>query len=266
MEIELPPLPVQQRIAGILSAYDELIENSQRRIKILETTARTLYREWFVHFRFPGHENHPRVTSSLGEIPQGWEVKKLADVAEDMRRNISKGQLEEPTPFVGLEHIPRRSLALDAWETTTELGSNKLEFKKGEILFGKIRPYFHKVSVAPFDGLCSADTIVIRSRQPEHYAIVVGCVSSDEFVALATATSNGSKMPRANWSVLEEHLIAIPTLTVANQFSAVVEPAIQQMQALIFQIQNLRRTRDLLLPRLLSCQIDVEAISEGVAA
>ena len=73
MEIELPPLPVQQSIAGILSAYDELIENSQRRIKILESMARVLYREWFVHFRFPGHENHPRVASPLGEIPQGWE-------------------------------------------------------------------------------------------------------------------------------------------------------------------------------------------------
>jgi type I restriction enzyme S subunit len=70
----LPLLPVQQRIAGILSAYDELIENSQRRIKILESMARALYREWFVHFRFPGHEHHPRVASTLGEIPQGWEV------------------------------------------------------------------------------------------------------------------------------------------------------------------------------------------------
>ncbi len=261
-----PPLPVQQRIAGILSAYDELIENSQRRIRILEAMARALYREWFVHFRFPGHQHHPRVASPLGEIPQGWEVKKLGEIAEEMRRNVPKGQLNDPTPFVGLEHIPRRSLALDEWESTTDLGSNKLEFKKGEILFGKIRPYFHKVSVAPFDGLCSADTIVIRSRQPEHYAIVAGCVSSDEFVALATATSNGSKMPRANWKVLEEHLIAIPELTVANQFSAVVEPAIHQMQALIFQIQNLRRTRDLLLPRLLSGQIDVSTLSEPVAA
>jgi type I restriction enzyme S subunit len=266
IEIPLPPLPVQQGIAGILSAYDELIENSQRRIKILESMARALYREWFVHFRFPGHENHPRVASPLGEIPQGWEVRKLGEIAEDMRRNVSKGQLKYSTPFVGLEHIPRRSLALDAWETTTELGSNKLEFKKGEVLFGKIRPYFHKVSVAPFDGLCSADTIVIRSRLPEHYAIVVTCVSSDEFVALATATSNGSKMPRANWSVLEEHPIAIPTLSIARQFSAVVDPAIQQMQALIFQIQNLRRTRDLLLPRLLSGQIDVSNLPEPVPA
>jgi type I restriction enzyme S subunit len=184
----------------------------------------------------------------------------LGNVAEEMRRNVAKGQLDDPAPFVGLEHIPRRSLALDAWEATIELGSNKLEFKKGEVLFGKIRPYFHKVSIAPFDGLCSADTIVIRSRKPEHYAIVVGCVSSDEFVALATATSNGSKMPRANWRVLEQHAIAIPTASIAGQFSAVIEPAIQQMQALVFQTQTLRRTRDLLLPRLLSGQIDVEAM------
>lgn len=76
----VPSLPVQQRIAGILSAYDELIENSQRRIKILETMARALYREWFVHFRFSGHESIPRIASPLGEIPQGWKVKKLGDV------------------------------------------------------------------------------------------------------------------------------------------------------------------------------------------
>lgn len=253
--ILLPALPTQRRIAGILSAYDELIENNQRRIRILEDMARSLYREWFVHFRYPGHESVPLTDSPLGPIPQGWEVKRLGDIAEDMRRNIQKGKLDEQQPYVGLEHIPRRSLALDTWEIASELGSNKLAFKKGEILFGKIRPYFHKVSIAPFDGLCSADTIVIRARQSEHYAIVVSCVSSDEFVAHATATSNGSKMPRANWSVLEEYPVAIPTLAVARQLSAVVEPAIQQMQALIFQTANLRRTRDLLLPRLLSGQV-----------
>lgn len=81
-EVSVPPLPVQQRIAGILSAYDELIENSQRRIKILESMARALFREWFVHFRFPGHENHPRVASPLGEIPQGWEVKTVEEIVK----------------------------------------------------------------------------------------------------------------------------------------------------------------------------------------
>lgn len=250
--IPLPPLPVQQRIAGILSAYDELIESSQRRIQILEDMARALYREWFVLFRFPGHEKLPRVASPLGEIPKGWEVKKLGEIAEDMRRNVPKGELDEPQPYVGLEHIPRRSLALDAWKSTTELGSNKLEFKKGEVLFGKIRPYFHKVSVAPFDGLCSADTIVIRARSAEHYAFVVACVSSDAFVARASATANGAKMPRANWAVLEKYEVVIPTGKVAEQFSTLLADIIIQQQALIFQIKNLRQTRDLLLPRLLA--------------
>jgi len=73
-------LPLQRRIAGILSAYDELMENSQRRIRILEAMARALYREWFVHFHFPGHEKHPRVASPLGDIPQGWEVKPVKEI------------------------------------------------------------------------------------------------------------------------------------------------------------------------------------------
>jgi type I restriction enzyme S subunit len=259
VKISVPPLPMQRRIARVLSAYDDLIANSQRRIKILEEMARALYREWFVHFRFPGNEKIPLVTSSLGEIPKGWEVRKIGDIAEDMRRNVPKGDLDEPKPYVGLEHIPRRSLALDAWETAAELGSNKLEFKKGEVLFGKIRPYFHKVSVAPFDGFCSADTIVIRARQGEHYAFVVACVSSDAFVAEATATSNGAKMPRANWDVLEKYQVVIPNGGVAERFSALFGDIIEQQQALVFQIHNLRRTRDLLLPRLLSGQINLNA-------
>jgi len=253
--VRWPPVPVQRRIAGILSAYDGLIENSQQRIRILEEMARALYREWFVAFRYPGHEKVPRIASPIGDIPQGWEVKKLGAIAEDMRRNVAKGELDEPKPYVGLEHIPRRSLALDAWEMATNLGSNKLEFKKGEVLFGKIRPYFHKVSVAPFDGLCSADTIVIRSRRPEHCALVVACVSSDAFVAQASATANGAKMPRANWDVLEKYEIVVPKGKVADQFSVLFADIIAQQQALIFQIQNLRRTRDLLLPRLLSGDI-----------
>ncbi len=255
---DLPPRKLQCRIAEALSAYDELIENNQRRIRILEEMARSLYREWFVHLRFPGHENHPRVPSSLGEIPQGWEVKTIGDVAEEMRRGVPKGRLDVSQPFVGLEHIPRRSLALDAWEIANELGSNKLEFKKGEVLFGKIRPYFHKVSVAPFDGLCSADTIVIRARKPEHYAIVVACTSSDAFVAEASATANGAKMPRANWEVLKKFAVVIPNGAVADRFSQLFGNIVDQQQLLVFQIRNLRRTRDLLLPRLLSGQIELE--------
>jgi len=150
-----PPLPTQRKIADILSAYDDLIENNTRRIAILEEMAQQLYQEWFVHFRYPGHENVPLVDSELGPIPEGWEVKRLGDIAREVRRSVDPSELDQETPYVGLEHIPRKSITLQEWGSIASVTSTKLKFCKGEILFGKIRPYFHKVIVAPFDGVTS---------------------------------------------------------------------------------------------------------------
>ena len=253
-DFDLPDLPTQRRIAGILSAYDELIANNQRRIAALEQMARALYREWFVYFRAPG------AVMGGGELPEGWEVKRLDEITDSVRSSVAKGELDEEVPYLGLEHIPRRSLALDAWEYSRDLGSSKLLFKKGDVLFGKIRPYFHKVSVAPFDGLCSSDTIVIRAKTDRYHALATCCASSDEFVAHATATSNGSKMPRADWKVLRDYPVAVPPEELLSKFSAFVDNAIEQMQTLIFQTANLRRTRDLLLPRLMNGRVEVNTI------
>ena len=93
--VSVPPLPVQRRIADILSAYDELIENSQRRIQLLETMARALYREWFVEFRFPGHEKVPRVASPLGEIPEGWEIVAFTEIADVLSGGTLKTDVAE---------------------------------------------------------------------------------------------------------------------------------------------------------------------------
>jgi type I restriction enzyme S subunit len=131
------------------------------------------------------------------------------------------------------------------------------------VLFGKIRPYFHKVSVAPFDGVCSADTIVIRVKRLEHFGLVVATISSDAFVQHATATSNGSKMPRANWSVLREYPVAVPEPALGKRFTHFVTNVTLLQQNLVFQNSNLRRTRDLLLPRLLSGQLSLAATSKG---
>ena len=99
------PLPAQRRIAGILSTYDELIENNQRRVRILETMARALYREWFVEFRFPGSENVPRVASSIGDIPKGWEVKKLAAVAEVNRAKINVRNAPDELHYIDISSV-----------------------------------------------------------------------------------------------------------------------------------------------------------------
>ena len=261
-EIPTPCLEVQEKIAAILSAYDDLIENNTRRIKILEEMAQAIYREWFVKFRFPGHEKVKMIDSPLGPIPEGWEVVRLGNIAEEVRRGISKGALEEPTPYVGLEHIPRKSLALNDWDIVTELGSNKLVFEPGEVLFGKIRPYFHKVSIAPFRGICSADTIVIRSRDDKYTALVTACVSSEHFVAYATATANGAKMPRANWKVLVEYKVIKPTADLLGKFSEIFDVVIAEQKNLVLRNNVLRKTRDLLLPRLISGEIDVLEMEE----
>lgn len=259
VRVPVPPLIVQRRIAGILSAYDDLIENCERRIRVLDEMARALYREWFVLFRYPGHEKTPLVDSPLGRIPKGWRVDRAGSIAREIRRGVAKGTLEDgPARFLGLEHIPRRSLALNAWDETAELGSNKLRFEPGEILFGKIRPYFHKVSVAPFAGVCSADTFVISATAPHLRSFTTCLVSSDEFIAHASATANGAKMPRANWDVMMDFPVVLPPPAILESFTALIEPWLECQQSLVFRVHNLRKTRDLLLPRLLSGQLSVE--------
>ena len=260
VEIAVPPLPTQRKIAAVFSAYDDLIENNTRRIKILEEMASTIYREWFIEFRFPGHEQVEMVESELGLIPQGWEVGKLGDLAESVRRNIKPSDINQETPYFGLEHLPRKSIALSNWDTVGSINSAKLAFKKGEILFGKIRPYFHKVGVAPLDGICSSDAIVIRPKRNECFATTLSCVSSEHFIEYATMTSQGTKMPRADWKVLVKYPVVIPSEQITQRFSSFVRDVVDKIQNLIFQNINLRLTRDLLLPKLISGEIDVSEL------
>jgi type I restriction enzyme, S subunit len=110
------PLPsLQERIASILSTYDDLIENNTRRIAILEEMARRIFEEWFVHFRAPGCEGLPMVESAIGPGPKGWEVKALRDLAAEIRDPADPRSIDPATPYVGLEHIPRRSITFSDW-------------------------------------------------------------------------------------------------------------------------------------------------------
>ncbi len=261
-KIGVPNLAIQQKIASILSAYDDLIENNTRRIQILEEMARRIYEEWFVRFRFPRHENVKMVESELGFIPEGWEVKKLGEIAEEIKVSVDPTKIQPLTPYVGLEHIPRRSIALIEWGNAKDVQSTKHTFKAGNILFGKIRPYFHKVAVAPIDGICSSDAIVIDAKRKEMFPFVLGTVSSDNFVQHATQISNGVKMPRTNWNILIEYPVNIPTNDLRKKFSEFVESSLAQIKNLTFKINNLKQTRDLLLPKLISGEIDVSEFPE----
>ena len=169
------------------------------------------------------------------------------------------------TPYVGLEHIPRRSIALAEWGQAADVGSTKLRFREGDILFGKIRPYFHKVAVAPVAGVASSDAIVIRAKQAQDFGLALAVASSDAFVAHATQTSNGTKMPRANWGVLRQYPVPTPPQALHKQFEEFMAVVVSAVANHVLRNHNLRTTRDLLLPKLISGELDVSAMPEPEA-
>ena len=253
-EVPRPLRAIQERIADILSAYDILIENNRRRIALLEEAARQLYREWIVRLRFPGYE-HTRITNG---VPEGWERKRLGNLCKEIRESVLPQGLEPDTPYIGLEHMPRRSISLGEWGKAQQVISSKHRFSAGEILFGKIRPYFHKVGIAFIDGVASSDVIVIRPLEDKLRGLVLMTVSSDEFVAVTAQTmKEGSKMPRADWKQMQQYLVLLPPDGLLNSFENVIQPLVDQLKTLSFANQKLRAVRDLLLPRLMSGEITV---------
>ncbi len=254
IKFPVPELALQNEIADILSAYDDLIENNRRRIALLEEAARLLYREWFVYFRFPGHE-HAKITNGL---PVGWKRRELGDIVDVVKNTVKPSDFADDDIHVGLEHIPRWSFTLANWEPAKDLASSKTRFEEGDILFCKIRPYFHKVGFTLRAGLASSDALAWRVKDAEDWPLVVCATSSDHFVAVASKTvREGSKMPRADWKVLQKYSIAKPPVRLLALFNDTIHPLTAQCKALALQNRALVQARDLLLPPLMKGEIAV---------
>jgi type I restriction enzyme S subunit len=262
-EFALPPLPVQCRIAGILSAYDELIENSQRRIRILEAMARVLYREWFVHFRFPGHENHPRVPSSLGEIPDGWEVKSIQQFGTVITgKTPSKANADfygNDIPFVKTPDMHGNIFILGTSDCLSVPGAESQANKT--LPAGSIC-----VSCIGTIGVVSITTEDCQTNQQVN-SVVLANPASREFLflrlqdskrTLENLGSSGATMGNVNKGKFEAMEVVCPSDDLLARYHQHAEPMFAEILSLYRQIQNLRRTRDLLLPRLLSGQLEME--------
>ncbi len=275
---DLPPLSEQRTIAHILGALDDKIELNHRMNETLEAAARALFKSWFVDFdpvraksegRDPGLPPHLAdlfpdsfEDSELGEVPQGWTVGTLGDVAEHPRRGVQPRQIDPRSPYIALEHMPKRCIALPDWDAADGLESNKFEFKRGEILFGKLRPYFHKVGVAPLDGVCSTDIVVVKPRQEDWFGFVLGHVSSDAFVEYTNAGSIGTKMPRTSWGDMARYPVVLPSDLSARAFTAQIRPSVARVLAAIHESRTLAGVCDTLLPRLVSGELRREEAAE----
>ena len=266
LDVPVPPIEEQRRIASILGAYDDLIEVNRRRVAVLEGMARGLFEEWFVRFRFPGHENYKIIDTPNGPLPEGWMWSTFGALVSDVRDSVDPFDVPPDTRYVGLEHIPRRSTTLNSFGRAEEVGSLKLRFQRGDILFGKIRPYFHKVAWAPCDGVASSDAIIIRPKQDSLAAVALATASSDAFVAQSVQASNGTKMPRANWQDMQSYKIALSPPELLERFNDTVMQMVELAASLQEASTVLAASRDLLLPRLISGELSVAAAESELEA
>ncbi|MFL1404578.1 restriction endonuclease subunit S [Marinobacter sp. M1N3S26] len=240
LEVSIPPLHEQQRITSILSTYDDLIENNTRRIEILEEMARRLYEEWFVNFRFPGHEEVSFKESELGEIPEGWECSSLKEFIELAYGKALKKSERKPGPY-------------PVYGSSGEVGTHSEPLVKGPgIILGR------KGNVGSVfwteDDFYPIDTVYyVKTDLPLEY--VFFNLQRQRFL------NNDAAVPGLNRNQAYSLPFLKPSETLLDQFSSQCKPIYELVRKLHKKNTNLRAQRDLLLPKLVSGEIDVSDIT-----
>lgn len=243
IHFEAPAPRVRRAIAATLGALDDKIESNRRATTVGESLIRAL------------------VESAL-DASEGADGA-LGDYCRLVKAPVKVEEISADDNYIGLEHMPRGSIFLTEWENAGRLGSNKTAFQRGDVLFGKLRPYFKKVGIAPVNGVCSTDILAVRPNDPRDLALIAVVAASDALIDSLSAGSTGTRMPRASWKDLAAWQVPVLTPTERAELSDRVAPLIDRLEQLTFESRRLTALRDALLPELLSGRIRVPA--EGVA-
>ena len=268
--VSLPPLPTQQRIAAILSAYDDLIENNTRRIAILEEMARRLYEEWFVHFRFPGHEKVEFDETSLGMTPRGWPLVRLEELVEiNPRTWVPK---DGQKPFVPMGSLSETSMVIEPVDQRE--GNSGTKFQNDDTLVARITPCLENGKTGFVDFLSeeepvafgSTEFIVLRPSILGRCAVY--CLArSHVFRDVAIKSMSGAEgRQRVRPESIQSFAIAGPPADLLSRFERFCDPVFAQVSALAQKNANLRAQRDLLLPKLVSGEIEVSGAEAALEA
>lgn len=293
--LRVPSWSLQEKIAEILGSVDDKITLNRQINTTLESMAQVLFKSWFVDFDpvidnalaagnpIPeplqaraqaraalGDQRQPLpesirnqfpdrfvFTEALGWVPEGWGVKLFGDIAEHVRDNAKAEEIEADELYVGLEHIGRKQFFLSDNGYGASVESNKSRFQQGDLLFGKLRPYFHKVCRAPFGGICSTDILVFRAKQAFQASFMYMTAYREAFVEFANSFSTGTRMPRANAKDLLAFQIAIPPDELMSQFDGLAVAMWEKGAKNNQESKSLANLRDTLLPKLLSGELRV---------
>lgn len=238
LRVPCPDLPTQQRIAGFLGALDDKIAANNRVLVLSDELVRARF------------------------ALLGTDLRLLGDVADHVRAQVAPDSVAGESLYLGLEHLPRRCMWVQDGGRASDVTSAKAHFRAGDVLFGKLRPYFHKVVRAPADGIASTDILVLRAKDEALAGYVLACAASDAAVARATAASEGTRMPRTNWSQLSAVPMRWPGEEAARDFSRMVVEMANHSAQLARENRVLASARDELLPLLMSGKIQVREFSD----
>ena len=246
LTIDLPPIEEQRKIVGLLKMLDGKIKQNTEINNNLQEQARALYRSWFVDFEpFDGSK------------PSNWKNGRLKDVLSLQRSSIKAGE-NTSLPYLPIDIIPMNTFGLSDVKPNEEAQSSLITFSKDDIVIGAMRVYFHRVIIAPFDGITRTTCFTLRPFNADYLGFSLLCCDQDSSIEYAQQTSKGSTMPYAVWDGgLGDMEIPIPDPKTAHRFNEIVMPMIRIIQSSFAENKNLRELRDSLLPRLMSGELDV---------
>ncbi|RWK21419.1 MAG: restriction endonuclease subunit S [Mesorhizobium sp.] len=276
IELELPDFETQRRMGQFLSAFDDLIENNKRRIAILEETSRRIYEEWFVHFRAPGCEGLPLVDSPLGPIPEGWTVTELMDFCQRVTDGAHKSpptaqngrMMASVKDMTDWEFEPSGCRIIDDADYL-DLVRNDCKPLVGDILIAKDGANLNKhtfLVCEDLDIVLLSSIAMVRPKPETHKEFLVSALKSDAVSRRIKDSRTGAAIPRIILKDFKRLQLVTPPIALMQQFECSVHAIHSLCRTLSRTNRNLRTQRDLLLPKLISGEIDVSEAEEFMEA
>ena len=256
IKLRVPPPHQWDNIANILSAYDDLIENNRRRIQLLEQAARLLYKEWFVHLRFPGHE-HAKIIDGL---PEGWERKRLGDVAVTNTASYKTNNLPREINYIDISSVNQGRIVTKNRMTSSEApGRARRKGTDGDVIWSNVRPNLRAYALIldPEENDVFSTGFTILSPMIIPFSYLYLLVTTDEFVGHLVNHTTGASYPAVRSDDFERAEILLPTQQVLEMFHGKIEPAFRMIRLLEKEMKSLSQARDLLLPKLMSGEVAI---------
>lgn len=250
LEVELPSLEKQERMVSLLDNLQNKISKNNQINRNLSEQAQSLFKSWFI-----------QLDPFNGEVPENWSKGMLKDILQ-LRKDGTKAGKNTELPYLPIDVIPMNDLSITEVKPNEEAQSSLIMFNKNDILIGAMRVYFHRVVIAPFDGITRSTCFVLRPYNDVYLSFGLLCCNQRSSIDYAQATSKGSTMPYAIWdNGLGDMEITIPDIETASKFNKIIKPMLEIIQKSFYEVQRLQELRDILLPKLMSGELDVSDLN-----